>query len=1346
MTLPSHNSQLTSEPFLSWEATTPRRTFVYSSVFISLVRMIKTNFQFDEILEAKAVDFLKHYQEEIFEASKSTLFSNTFGSNDDPASSFFDCILVFVTCSMRSVAEMGFEVLTEAVCHAIQQNGIRLIRLNIIPRILNIFQPFAHTLSSWIDNHTRLLSLIRASLRRFYSVQTLNHSDDLMKMIVRDMIFDKVAVPSSQYLDFLSQNSVYHQQAMDFVLSSRIPLILSNATSFLETDTSVDDYLFYVGLTPDPWDDTPADIPRRKRLKRELKTEGLCDTVEQSQNSTQTHSPSNPKPESTDTKPSSSPPSIFPLLTSHYLQDFDVSLSPLSQNRRLTKLSDHVDETIKTRQPIPWNTLMNWFVEGVIGLDSRLKLHPYHFPLTEDDVMIDDTGTIRINPSQLSPPSPLIPVTQIFSVDLLVIVSEWTREHTKNVVMSLFNSFIQSGDITPTIPLDQLSILVDNTITLDVFLSNFEWTLPDEGWTFFCRILADVDSSCDQRGPSAIFDKNGGPSERSKRMMKTDPHSCHTPSSLAEMKAKARFFEILVEILDNLAQNATDISVLRDSAFKETLVRLQSKYQTRILPKSDPLHSDPSSQDKALPSTTRDDQINPQFKQTPDDESIETQEVRSGFQSLHPSTRRSVQSDDSHSTSVNSDQSTSASITLQTELPPSEDTDPLSIESASIVTHSLFSRLHSATESNEAMAILKLLHSLIVAPPIDRPVTDHIIPPERFNRRPLMPDKTFDVNERFSVSIFDENDENLFKSLIRLFHVCQMVPPDQCIEDIPSFLDMLISSLTSNISEITRVTSVILIKILQEEKYYHNFLQKHWNDLRTAYRDGSRGTRQTLVCVIAMWLNNTHGMQSTHPNMLQSIDLDEVVSADIGPFESIIPIISFLNILISHYSKFYTHKYIKSLLLSFEAKQHASARIWKELNDGTVGHDDEFIQTLVIFCLNQSLLFSLPLQPAVFDYILHFTDLHSAFIETNIHPSFLLSHSSMSLRPLNQQAVLIQLLFERTLRSDPSVFFSVDCSRNKDQFSEHLQTPFVGLHSLFVRGFHPQPFHVNPQSLMLSIHHFLADSGDFLSDQFHLFALFPPPPVLQFFSTSIVQSPPDEIIPSLMWEFLFPFLATCGPFGECRTLSSLVSCLINSLSVHELEQNIQLLIDTIIGLHWFSLPLSFSSPFLLLPHHHLRLPDITPTINPWTIPSGWGDELILISTDTTTTLKDQVIHVSRLAFTLGLRYPVLKVSSASGYSRCGLTTRLCRLLISPIPSVVSLVLAFLTRLVHLSDEEGKMVMIQLGVIDCVVVAVSQSSFLEDYENGIALIGDLLRTVRQDEQSRRMIAFDFVHIL
>ncbi|KAK2947762.1 hypothetical protein BLNAU_17281 [Blattamonas nauphoetae] len=41
-------------------------------------------------------------------------------------------------------------------------------------------------------------------------------------------------------------------------------------------------------------------------------------------------------------------------------------------------------------------------------------------------------------------------------------------------------------------------------------------------------------------------------------------------------------------------------------------------------------------------------------------------------------------------------------------------------------------------------------------------------------------------------------------------------------------------------------------------------------------------------------------------------------------------------------------------------------------------------------------------------------------------------------------------------------------------------------------------------------------------------------------------------------------------------------------------------------------------------------------------------------------------------------------------------------------------------------------MVRVGVLDCMIRAVSESSFLEDYENGICVIGILLRSIRDSE--------------
>ncbi|KAK2944798.1 hypothetical protein BLNAU_20271 [Blattamonas nauphoetae] len=976
----------------------------------------------------------------------------------------------------------------------------------------------------------------------------------------------------------------------------------------------------------------------------------------------------------------------------------------------------------------------------MIGLDSRLKHRPCQSSLTADDVMIDDTGTIRINPSQLSPPSPLPTVTPSFSVDvgtffdlfgtileklhdsslLFMPPLELIQERIKNIVISLLNSFVQSKDITPNVFPDQFPHLVTNAISWDMIRNIDGDTFTDTCWTLFCLILAEVDPLCGQLRPSAIFDEDGSPSEHSNRIAdssdKLFQESTHT-----ELNVEVTFFENVLDLISNPPQNMTDISILRDPGFKETLVRLQSKYQKRIIPKTDPLHSVQSSQDDVLLSTTMDDQINSPFKQTPEGESITTQEVRSEFGSLHPSTQISVRFDDSHSASVDSDQSTSDSLTLQTELPPSEDTDPLLIEPASTTNHSLPTRLPSVTESDEAMAMLKLLHSLIVAPPITHAVTNPAPPPQLFYLHLFKEHENFDVNERFSVSLFDEDDESLVKALRRCSDVCELVPPDHCIDDMPSFVDNLVSSLTSNNSSITRIASDILTTLLQKCLDFNDFLQKHWKDLRTAFRDGSPGARNTLLCVIALWVSNYQDIQSKNSHFYRDFDLDGLVAADTDSFMSFPLAIHNLIVMKSQYSGSYTHNYFNSLFQSFETKHQASDRIWRYIIDGTVSQYMEFISTLIKFCLELSLLVGLKLQPDLFDYILNFPGLHTVFVTTDYHTSFILSHTSINLSFHQQQAFLVQLLFERTLRSDPSAFFVVYDSQEEDLSSEHILTPFVGLHSLFLRGFHLQPMFLDKRSIMISIHHFGADSGGFLSDQFRLYYLFPPPLILQFFSSLTIQLPPFDLSGMILYDILLTFIGTCAPFGECRTFLSLVKSLLASLpniEHKEAKDDVNMLLDTIIRLHWFSLPLSFRSPFLLIPHLLSHTPGIAKTIDLWSSEPDYKLSLAIFNGS---------VGFSHLIE----GYAVL---AASVFSRRHTMKTISSYLLSPIPSVVSLVLVFLARTVHLCDEAGKMEMVQLGVIDYVIVAVSQSSFLEDFETGIALIGELLRTVRQDEQN------------
>ncbi|KAK2963637.1 hypothetical protein BLNAU_1202 [Blattamonas nauphoetae] len=77
---------------------------------------------------------------------------------------------------------------------------------------------------------------------------------------------------------------------------------------------------------------------------------------------------------------------------------------------------------------------------------------------------------------------------------------------------------------------------------------------------------------------------------------------------------------------------------------------------------------------------------------------------------------------------------------------------------------------------------------------------------------------------------------------------------------------------------------------------------------------------------------------------------------------------------------------------------------------------------------------------------------------------------------------------------------------------------------------------------------------------------------------------------------------------------------------------------------------------------------------------------------------------------------------------------------------VSAFLEFLKRVVSLGSVENVMEMVRFGMLDIVIRIASESSFLEDYENGICVIGILLRSIRDLENEEEMEDHDFSLLL
>ncbi|KAK2955390.1 hypothetical protein BLNAU_9618 [Blattamonas nauphoetae] len=181
------------------------------------------------------------------------------------------------------------------------------------------------------------------------------------------------------------------------------------------------------------------------------------------------------------------------------------------------------------------------------------------------------------------------------------------------------------------------------------------------------------------------------------------------------------------------------------------------------------------------------------------------------------------------------------------------------------------------------------------------------------------------------------------------------------------------------------------------------------------------------------------------------------------------------------------------------------------------------------------------------------------------------------------------------------------------------------------------------------------------------------------------------------------------------------------------------------SLHWLSFPSHFDSPLLcLLPSlagaqrgvlqplsSHSGIPSL---VTPITFKSYWN--IILKSIP-----KDMSFNHPLRMLTFTVRYMGSNDFNSPSIVLIVLDV-ITDLVRSPTPALVSAAFEFFHRLVTVSSDARRIDLVKRGLLDHIVFAVSNSSFLDDYEKGIAVIGTLLATIRRSDLKRRMRVFDF----
>ncbi|KAK2948027.1 hypothetical protein BLNAU_17063 [Blattamonas nauphoetae] len=590
-----------------------------------------------------------------------------------------------------------------------------------------------------------------------------------------------------------------------------------------------------------------------------------------------------------------------------------------------------------------------------------------------------------------------------------------------------------------------------------------------------------------------------------------------------------------------------DITFLHHNCWREVFLSLQTKHRNRFQ-KNHPPPPDPST----VSSLDTEPQIvfhqPPPFSESMDDQDVAQYVVSSGSLSLP----LSIREDAPIIQSTLPETLSSDSIGFEDSLtpPPCDD----SIFVLEILQHLISYHFIAKSEPDSNEEAVSSPQSPLVSP----------------NPNEQTQDQTIDLYEKFSLALFDEDDKVMLGSLERCRRVCEELDPQVVISDLSEFLDLLVMALHSDDPRISRASSSLLIVLLPKVDL-ESFTNRFWNPLSSSFLDGNRNEQKILLLTATLLVSSKDMPAYSFTNVLMSFDWKglETVRLDTA---LLMRAVEFLVSLFEHRPTNLSRK-TASILRQFESKQNALSRISSRIASQSALNDiaPKLVSSELSYSVIMSLDFGRELPQPLFDYVAS-TDISTHHQLLDIPVSSFLNHTSSNLRVYRQQTFLMELFFERQLRSDPQHFFEREVDNPRASSTVFLHTPVIGLHSLLLRGVHPswKLNSINDDVVDVLMHDAHLTNIDL---QLRLYTLFPPPCALSFFSSLLEQHSLSQTFANTS-PLLHSLVATTVPFGEscsftrlfdlfvshilsaqCRHITSLSPNTFLTLILHEIFRN-----------------------------------------------------------------------------------------------------------------------------------------------------------------------------------------------
>ncbi|KAK2960155.1 hypothetical protein BLNAU_5038 [Blattamonas nauphoetae] len=295
------------EPFLNFDHCYDLSFEDKSRIYNSLVTLVKAEYPFDDALQDRVVMFLKSLRPQWGESRQAArLVTDLVSSSAGSDSGFLESILTLLSSPDSTIVAAALSFINETARISSPPIRCRLVNSDLIAKVLTTVQPHTLPVSGNEEIFDNLNKLILSSLNLAYpsSLLDLGLTTVVNQSNHREMIFQKVVLPSPQFLTFLISNrhvlkgdlslsfmyllstllqiSTFHCPTLEFVLASPIMMAFSSCFSFFEDDSFLWTILNYINRSLEEWKKEGLEVIQSvKRMMQALISEGFEDALEQ---------------------------------------------------------------------------------------------------------------------------------------------------------------------------------------------------------------------------------------------------------------------------------------------------------------------------------------------------------------------------------------------------------------------------------------------------------------------------------------------------------------------------------------------------------------------------------------------------------------------------------------------------------------------------------------------------------------------------------------------------------------------------------------------------------------------------------------------------------------------------------------------------------------------------------------------------------------------------------------------------------------------------------------------------------------------------------------------------------